>query len=330
MRIARGTFDRTPFQTLANSDELFRKEALRLIDELDIDIAHVQLVRMAPVLQGVQVPRFMDFMDALSVNMRQLAEHSRGPKKLVAKVESVRLTAYEQLILQEYHAGGITAWRDRKAMGDPDKIFVIPQGVPLLEGCPEQLPRPEARIVFSGRMSYFPNVEAACWFANEIFPLIRLKVPSAEFVIAGADPKPKVKALNELPGVTVSGFVKSITDELLGSTIAVAPMKSGTGMQTKVLEAVAAGTPVVLTSEGLGNICLEDGIHVSVADNAEQFAQAVIRLLKDKEKATQQASKARKRVEEFYSWKASNEELLKGYEYAREAFERETKLGVRN
>jgi glycosyltransferase involved in cell wall biosynthesis len=319
-RLAAGVFSRTPLQTLAHADRAYRREALSLIRRYDIDIAHVQLVRMAPVLQGVALPRFMDFVDALSVNMDQLAERSRGPKRIAAKVESRRLRHYEQLMVAEYDAGGITSVRDRRAIGDPENMFVIPQGAPSIGGCPEDCSRPKARIIFTGRMSYFPNDDAVCWFANDVFPIVRRKVPDAEFVIAGADPGPRVTGLAALPGVRVLGFVESISEELVASTVAIVPMRCGTGMQTKIVEAMASGTPVVITSEGLGSLEFKDGYHVSLADGKDCFAQAVIRLLTDKDAAREMAGNARREVDRNYSWPASTNELLNGYRYAQNAF----------
>ena len=325
-RMASGAFKRTPLQTLANADRAYRREALAIIRRHDIQLAHVQLVRMGSILHGVPIPKFMDFVDALSVNMKLLAERSSGPKRLAAGVESRRLGRYEQIMVREYDAGGITSSRDRQAFGDPENMFVIPQGVPSHGGSPEDAPRPPARIVFTGRMSYFPNVEAARWFADEVFPLVRREVPEAEFVIAGADPGPSVTALADLPGVTVLGYVKSIADELLSSTVAVVPMKCGTGMQTKIVEAMAAGTPLVITPEGLGSLPFQDGDQVSVGDDAASFSKAVVRLVQCPEGARKQARNARQEVEQNYSWSSSTGELVRGYEYAMQAFERKVHL----
>lgn len=319
-RIAGGAFRREPLQTLANADRAYRREALALIHRHKIDLAHVQLVRMGSILEGVHVPKFMDFVDALSVNMELLAERSTGAKRLAARVESGRLRHYERLMVHEYEAGGITSARDREAFGNPENMFVIPQGAPLPEGCPEDARRPQARIVFTGRMSYFPNVEAVRWFAHEVFPLVRRTVPEAEFVIAGADPGPSVTALGELPGVKVLGFVDSITRELMASTVAVVPMKCGTGMQTKIVEAMAAGTPLAITPEGLGSLPFQDGVQVSVGSDPPSFSTAVVRLLHSPDAARRQARKAREEVERNYSWAASTDELVRGYEYALSAF----------
>ncbi len=319
-RVATGVFGRTPFQTLAYADGAYRREALSLVRRFDIEVAHVQLVRLAPVLESAPLPRFMDFVDSLSVNMSQLAERSRGPKQLAARIESRRLKNYERAMVREYDAGGITSARDRTAFGDPKNMFVVPQGAPLHDGTPEEMKRPPSRIIFTGRMSYFPNEDAVLWFAKRAFPLVKAAIADAEFVVAGADPGPTILALNSIPGVKVLGFVESIADELLNSTVAIVPMQSGTGMQTKIVEAMAVGTPIVITPQGLGSLPLVDGAQISLADGVEPFAKAVIRLLANRSIAVEQARQARIEVEQKYSWAASTHELLKGYEYAINAF----------
>ena len=94
-------------------------------------------------------------------------------------------------------------------------------------------------IIFSGTMSYAPNVHAAQWFADECFPRVREAVPDASFVIAGAAPRRSLRRLGRRPGVTVTGFVESMAETLNRATVAVAPMISGAGIQNKVLEALA-------------------------------------------------------------------------------------------
>ena len=120
-------------------------------------------------------------------------------------------------------------------------------------------------------MSYPPNIRAARWFADECFPLIQAEVPGATFVIAGAAPAREIRELQTRNGIVVTGFVPSMPVTLNAATVAVAPMRSGAGIQNKILEAMACGLPVVTTTIGLGGITATRGRELLVADRAHEI-----------------------------------------------------------
>ncbi|MHB8381098.1 MAG: glycosyltransferase family 4 protein [Candidatus Binataceae bacterium] len=171
-------------------------------------------------------------------------------------------------------------------------------------------------IVFTGRMGYFPNSDAAVHFACDVMPLIRAADPSAHFVIVGAD-MPNSAALRcRGAGALVTGHVPSIHDWLTRASVAVAPMRAGSGMQFKVLEAMASGAPVVATRFGLGGLRAIGGEHLLVANSAVEIAEEVVRLLRDRTLADRLAINARSLVERNYSWESSIADLEQIYDHS--------------
>jgi glycosyltransferase involved in cell wall biosynthesis len=141
--------------------------------------------------------------------------------------------------------------------------------------------RPEAdgMMVFSGDMSYWPNVDAAVHFAHEIFPAVRAAVPGARIVFAGRNPHPRVRDLARLAGVAVTGEVPDLAAEIARSALYVLPMRLGSGIRTKLFEVFHLEVPIVTTATGAEGLALVHGENCLVAESAAEFAQACIRLL---------------------------------------------------
>jgi polysaccharide biosynthesis protein PslH len=133
-------------------------------------------------------------------------------------------------------------------------------------------------FVFTGTMDYIPNIDAVVWFATEVLPLIRQAHPMAQFFIVGSSPAEAVRRLASLDGVTVTGRVPDVRPYVLHATAAVGPMRIARGIQNKVLEAMAMGKPVIVTSGALEGIDATPGREVILADDAATFADAAVRL----------------------------------------------------
>jgi glycosyltransferase involved in cell wall biosynthesis len=151
-------------------------------------------------------------------------------------------------------------------------------------------------------MAYFPNADAAQFLAREIFPLVRTHIPHAQLRIVGADPPAAVQALDQLAGVHVTGYVADLAGELQRATVAAAPLRAGTGMQIKVLEAMACGLPVVATRQVLAGVAAHNGQHALAGETAAQLAAAIIRLIEQPLLRHQLAHAAHHLVEELYTW----------------------------
>ncbi len=174
----------------------------------------------------------------------------------------------------------------------------------------DDAPRTEPmRLVFTGAMDYHANVDAVTWFCRDILPIIREAGIDVEFYVVGGRPTPAVKALEQVPGVTVTGFVDDIRTWYAQADVCVLPMRLGRGVQNKVLEAMAMQRPVVTTTKAAEGVSAKDLQHLLVADSPEDIARSVIELCKNPNARTQLGEAGRTFVTENFDWKRNMEKL---------------------
>ena len=278
------------------------------------ELVHVQMVRMAPYLDALRgQPVVLDLLDASELSMRERARAaSRGPRELLM-VEARRLGAYEKRVIATAAMSLLISERDFDFLGRPDRARVLPNGVDPQPHSGQRLPN---TIVFSGTMSYFPNADAASWFAREILPEVRRAVPRAEFRIVGREPDARIRELAALPGVTVTGPVRDIAAEIASATVSVCPMRYGSGMQTKILEAMAVGTPVVATPTALEGIPADLQPFLRRAGGVSEFATQVADILQNPGPASAVAAAGLEEVARGHTWARHVAELEEIYEAA--------------
>lgn len=165
-------------------------------------------------------------------------------------------------------------------------------------------------IVFTGAMGYYPNVDAVRFFAQHCWPRIRARIPTATWQIVGKNPLPDVMQLAKLPGVTVTGAVPDTRPYLAAASVAIAPLRIGSGTRLKILEAFAMQKAVVSSSIGCEGLVVEVGQHLLIADQPEDFAEQVIALLQNSEKRRALGEAGRALVETTYSWEQCGKALL--------------------
>ena len=313
--LARGIFSGRPLQAAWYETAEMRRTIGRLLGERRHDLVHVQLARMAGLLdEATSIPRVIDFVDALSLNLRRRAEYDRGVLSLAARLEAQRLLRLERDICQSWNHAMVVSPVDREAIGSFPNLTVNPSGVDLQEFRYSSEGRDRYSVIFTGNLGYFSNVDAICWFAREVFPIIRRSEPKAKLVIVGARPSRKVRALCERdPQIKIEGTVSRLPPHLERSGVSIAPMRAGSGQLFKVLEAMACGSPLVATRVAMAGMEAESGRHFLLADTREAFAQEVLRLMRGPGLASHIATEARRLVERNYSWEHSVSALEETY-----------------
>jgi glycosyltransferase involved in cell wall biosynthesis len=156
-------------------------------------------------------------------------------------------------------------------------------------------------FIFTGRLSYRPNADAASLLVTRIWPLLRRRWPDAELRVVGARPGARLVELARRANVTLLADVPDIRVHLAAATAALVPMRLGGDMQTKVLEAMAAGVPVVCTRFVNAGIAAAEDAQVLVADTPEEYVRQVERILGDPEGARRQAASARRLIEDRHA-----------------------------
>jgi sugar transferase (PEP-CTERM/EpsH1 system associated) len=282
------------------------KELQRLVDEhiKGCDLAYAYSSSMgAFLLPHRELPRIMHFGELDSDKWRQYSERTGFPMSWVYRREWKTLLSFEREVAGTFSNNVLCTPLEEEIFheqipGTP--TTVLRNGVDLGFYHPrENAPEPN-NIAFTGVMNYYPNVDGCVWFADEILPRVREKVPDAHFTIIGSKPDAEIQRLGERPGVTVTGFVDDTRDWLRKAHISVAPLRIARGIQNKVLEALAMGLPTVGTTSATQGVDGTPERDYLVRDDATSFAGAVVELLTDAERARALAEQGRRFVEETY------------------------------
>ncbi|HEY8099312.1 MAG TPA: TIGR03087 family PEP-CTERM/XrtA system glycosyltransferase [Burkholderiaceae bacterium] len=275
------------------------------------------------VMQEKSTRRVIDFVDIDSDKWRQYADKKMWPMSWLYRREGRQLLRYEREVARDFDASLFVSDTEAKlfkqlAPESESKIGFFNNGVDTDYFSPDHdygspYHAGEAAIVFTGAMDYWPNIDAVQWFARDIFPAVLAKNPDARFYIVGSRPAADVQALASLPGVHVTGTVPDVRPYLAHACIAVAPLRIARGVQNKVLEAMAMSKPVIVSAPALEGIDAEAGRDLLLAEDAEQFAIAVLSALNksNDELNSKLGQVARKKVETCYGW-TSNLERVDG------------------
>ena len=290
--------------------------AQRQVDELlrDFRPDHVycQLIRMAEYLRPHtgRVPMTLDYMDVFSAGMARRATQAPAWQRPVLALEARRLLAYEAAAFDWFAHHTIISDQDRQLIVHPRRA-----GIEIvLNGIDTSFfqPRPEADkqfdVLFCGNMSYHPNVDAACFLAEEIMPLVRRRHPAARLLVAGTTPAPRVLALASAH-VEVSGWVPDIRVAYASARVFAAPMRVGTGLQNKLLEAMAMALPCVTTPLANNALGGTNGRELRVAADAPALAAAIAELLAAPAAAAELASRGHAFVQQRYTWAGATARL---------------------
>jgi sugar transferase (PEP-CTERM/EpsH1 system associated) len=227
-------------------------------------------------------PFVLDMVDVDSEKWRTLGRTAAAPKCWIYSAEARTLSDFEARAARTAQAVLCVNERERDliiGLEPAANVHVLPIGVAIDELRPTGPPSPDQRVVFCGVMNYRLNEEGALWFARTVWPLVRTRRPAARLSLVGSDPTPAIRSLAADSTIEVTGTVPDVRPYLWRSAVAVAPLLSARGVQNKVLEAVAAGLPCVVTPAVLDGLPEEVIPACMLARDAEQFAAAVVDLL---------------------------------------------------
>jgi glycosyltransferase involved in cell wall biosynthesis len=306
----------------------------RTVDLIQLESIH--MIRNAEILAavGVQAPVVYNWHNIESELMRRFAESSASlARRAYATLTAGKLRAIEHQILRSAFGHIVCSEREREALSKiapGARIAVIENGVDcdaFAPGAAEAAGAAKASgtaaadgnaknaIVFVGSMDYYPNAEGAVWFAREIWPAIRERMPMLEFCVVGARPTDGVLALREIAGVTVTGTVPDVRPYYQRALAAVVPLRTGGGTRLKILEAMAAGTPVVSTALGAEGLRVEPGAHYLLAggDGSTSWVEAIQKLQSNPAEGVALAERGLRRAREAYDWKSLGAALVDTY-----------------
>jgi polysaccharide biosynthesis protein PslH len=240
-------------------------------------------------------------------------------RRWYARRTATKLELLESYILNTAFGHIVCSGRERdqlRQQAPAARIEVVENGVDTRYFASSENPAASRRIVFVGAMDYFPNSDAAIFFANCIWPRVRTMLDGAQLTIVGANPGAAVLALGELPGVKVTGMVPDVRPFYHGALAAVVPLRTGGGTRLKILEAMAAGVPVVSTPLGAEGLDVVNDKDVLLADSgdAEGWANRLARLADSLALRAQLTAAGLRLVQERYDWEILGSKLRAIYE----------------
>lgn len=302
---------------------MFRNKIVKMIDDYSIDIMHVHLIDLAHLCYDIdKVPKLLDTPDCLSLTKERslfLTNNKRNTLYfLYKKLLLLKTKQYEKVITKYFEVCTTVSEIDEnyyKKLNPEISLKVIPNGVDLKyfkkSGSIDEI---YPSVVFWGNMDFSPNVDAVKYFYNEIFPEIRKHFINIKFYIVGSSPLEEILEFRKDEQVTVTGFVDDIRPWIEKSTICITPMRIGSGIKNKILEAMAMNKAVVSTKLGCSGINVKDGENILLADGVYEFAKAVVKLLKNKKLRNKISINGRLLVEQQHNWSALSNKYY--HEYA--------------
>lgn len=295
-----------PLQSLYYQSTAMSNTVDRLLRREHFDVVYVHLFRMAQYVEKHAVPyRVLDLTDVISQEIARSLPYRDARWRAIYRLELPRIARYERELPARFEETWLISESDRQALveaGAVGNIHVVRNGVDVDTFHPLGRPVSAPALIFVGHMGVAHNVDAAETLARDVLPLVQRDVPSAYLDIVGSEPNEAARALSSLEGVRVIGHVHDLNAALNQAAVFVAPLRFAAGVQNKVLEAMAAGLPVVtnaLVNAGLG---AQDGTEIVLAEEPADQAAAIVALLRDPIQRAALGVAGRAFVQQHFRW----------------------------
>jgi glycosyltransferase involved in cell wall biosynthesis len=294
---------------------------------MDCDVVHVEHLRGALLARRVSgVPQVIDAVDSITALFEQASLQAPSwQHRLMARTDLRRTMKFEASLATRFDRVVVSSARDAAAFqrlgenGNSDRVIPLPNGVDLEYFQPGLRMPDEAAVLFTGKMSYHANEAAALRLVQQIMPRVWNECPEAKVVIAGKDPSPALRLLSQDPRVTVTGFVDDLRPLFWAATVVAAPLPYGTGIQNKVLEAMACGAPVVASPKACEGIGATAGRDLLIGEDDEQLARQLLQVIRSVDVRRQLGLSGRRYVTAHHDWYEMGRRLIDVYETARAA-----------
>ncbi|UCF78276.1 MAG: glycosyltransferase [Candidatus Eiseniibacteriota bacterium] len=324
---AANLFTRTPLVMRKHFREDFLQLSNQLLREGNFDLVHCEWTHYgiyAGQLAGR--PRFLSSHNIEAMPWERLYLHEKNPvKKALLKLEWKKMLGFEQEVCQQFDHVGAVSEDDKEKfirLYGCDSVTVIPNGIEV-NYYDFALPQPAVKtLVFSASFDAFVNQDAVVYFMDSVFPRLLERVPDLRVVFLGKDPPSSLRKY-ESRNVSFTGMVEDVRPHLSQRSACIVPVRVAGGSRIKILEAMAAGLPVVSTPEGAEGLNVHHGEHLLIARTEQEFVKLVLRCLSNRELVQQLCTRARKLVEEKYDWERIAPLLERAWEETVRRFSRE-------
>lgn len=270
------------------------------------DVVIASQIDMTPyALRVSDTPKIFEELE-LTTLYEQYANQTQSLKKLRASLMWWKKSRYTANLLPNFAGCTVVSEGERKRVleivPDYQSVVIIPNGVDTAHYAGDFGPVKPDTLVYSGALSYYPNFDAMEFFISQILPLIQAERPNVKLIITGKRDETLINRLPANEQVFFSGYLDDIRPTVAGSWLSIAPLRLGGGTRLKILEAMAAGTPVVSTSKGAEGLEVTSGQDIFIADTPTDFATIVLRLLTDSDLRETISHNARQTARNKYDW----------------------------
>ena len=319
---------RMPLQSVYSWQPAMAREIVQRAARNEFDIIHIEHLRGSRFGLFLKsrvrnVPVLWDSVDCISHLFQQAARQSRSfVGKFMTRFELSRTRRAEGDLACQFDHLLVTAPSDRTALlglvpqgRNPSAISVLPNGVDLEYFHPNtKIQREPETLIFSGKMSYHANISMATYLVEEIMPRIWKVRPATRLYIVGKDPSTAIKKMERNPLITVTGTVEDIRPFLWRATVSVVPLLYGAGIQNKILEAMATGTPVVTTCQTLSALQAQPGRDLFASDDPDGISQAILQLISNRDLQKETGDAAERYIRTFHNWSLIASQLVSIYQ----------------
>lgn len=302
LNLIRALFTGIPLQV----GYFYHRSAAKAIDALiqDYKPEHIycQLIRVAEYAVHHKIKKTLDYQDVFSKGIERRIDGAPFYLKPFLKIEYQRLLNYERDIFDRFDNRIIISAPDRELIPHPEreKIVVVANGVDDTFFHPMDAEK-KYDLVFTGNMSYPPNIESAEYLVNKILPVLQKSQPDISLLIAGASPHLRVLSLRSA-NVKVTGWVADIRDCYASAKIFIAPMQIGTGLQNKILEAMAMQIPCITSPLAFSALGAKEGKDILVAQTPAEYAHHISDLLNNRGLSAEIARNGFEFVRRHFNW----------------------------
>ena len=294
------------------------RRALTRLDHSRFDVVHLEHLRTAQYAHALDcLPRLYDSVDCMTLLWSRAARAGRGRQKALAAWEHRKTGRYERRALGWMDGAIATTEADAAALrglAPALPVRAVPNGVDSDYFRPGPDLSDGRTLVFLGNMGYHANVASVLDFVSRVMPLVWERHPRCRMAIVGTDPPAEVRDLEREPRITVTGYVNDVRPHLSRATVAVSPVLYGAGVQTKVLECMAAGLPVVASPQACSGLEARPDEHLLRAADPAQWTDAVCTLLDAPPLRHRIGDAGREYVVRHHSWQESVSRLEEAYE----------------
>jgi len=291
------------------------KDALKQeLDNEKYDIIHAETFYVMPNIPATEIPTLLVEQTIEYLGYQTYTAQTAMPfLRPMLYIDVIKLKFWEKLFWKKADHLVTMSAEDRdwiKRMVPQAQVSTVANGIDVEYFKDTPVKRPKTpTVLFVGNYKWLPNVDAAKYIAYEIWPDIHRQIPNSELKIVGRDATDAILKLNKIPGVKVIGEVGDIREALGSAHVMLAPIRNGRGTRYKILEAMAAGLPVVSTSLGIEGIRAKDGVNALIRDSKEELVQATVELLKNPELAKKLATNGKKLVDNNFNWEKISTDL---------------------